>query len=522
MDASYPPRYSTLAGALPNDATLGDITAAINNSEAMQNTSTPLNPPSYSSVYRNASRRRQPMSPRQDQNVASGSSGPQVHEYHIKTGSKSNPWATLQVFSKCSADSGSSGQKVPCFTSSDSVQGALQLTLDSPQNINSISLSRVNRHRYQLRGRIITSSYEDGSSTFLDHPVISWSRSNGDPRCVSPSIEDNVSSRAKKFDGKLSGQYSWPFCFPFPKSLPAQGHEGGLPVPQSFFERGVQASVQYDLVLRMTHGLLRSDSKMQVNIAYVPDIAPGPSSILRNYAYSERSPLPGPEIDPEGWLALPTTVIRGRLFSDRMIKLRSSQSFTRGTIIPCHLSVECTDEQALDLLANPKSLAVRLLRRVEYCDDGTKNSISSSRGVGNADVNKLQTHTSEVERAVWLPTRSTNSSPVRQFNGEIHLNKELQPSCLSPLFKVSYYVELLPFECSVFKPSSSTFDDSSIPFRKEGASRALLSRQVTIATLHGEGPRPVPFTKPKHRKERKTTSRDFSSSIVPVALFQCM
>ena len=141
MDASYPPRYSTLAGAFPNDATLGDITAAINNSEAMQNTSTPLNPPSYSSVYRNASRRRQPMSPRQDQNVASGSSGPQVHEYHIKTGSKSNPWATLQVFSKCSTDSGSSGQKVPCFTSSDSVQGALQLTLDSPQNINSISLS---------------------------------------------------------------------------------------------------------------------------------------------------------------------------------------------------------------------------------------------------------------------------------------------------------------------------------------------------------------------------------------------
>lgn len=116
----------------------------------------------------------------------------------------------------------------------------------------------------QLRGRITASSYEDGSCTFIDQPIISWTRSNGDPRSVSPSIEDNAgpsTSRAKKFDGKLSGQYSWPFSFPFPKDLPALGQGNRIPAPQSFFEREVQASVQYDLVLRMTHGILRSDSK---------------------------------------------------------------------------------------------------------------------------------------------------------------------------------------------------------------------------------------------------------------------
>lgn len=66
--------------------------------------------------------------------------------------------------------------------------------------------------------------------------------------------------------------------------------------------------------------------RLRVNVAYVPDITPAPFSLLRNYAYGENTPLPGPEIDPEGWYALPTASIRGRLFSERMVKLRSSVS----------------------------------------------------------------------------------------------------------------------------------------------------------------------------------------------------
>lgn len=122
------------------------------------------------------------------------------------------------------------------------------------------------------------------------------------------------------------------------------------------------------------------------------------------------------------------------------------QSFTRGTIIPCHLSVECADKQALDVLANPKSLAVRLVRLVEYYDDGGKSSISSSRVAGNANVNKMNAHTTEVERAVWLASPTVGPDvTVRRFNGEIHLGKELQPSCEFPLFKVSVSTSHLLF-----------------------------------------------------------------------------
>ncbi|KAF8914294.1 hypothetical protein CPB84DRAFT_1742084 [Gymnopilus junonius] len=507
MDAKYPPPYSTLAGALLNNITLGDITTTVNNTIQVSS-----GQGHGVGIHRHGKIRSLLQ-------VLQG----QLHDYHVGNGSKSRPWATLRVFSNTSTIS-SSGQKVPCFTSSDLVQGSLELNLDSPQNVNSINLS--------LRGRIITTSYEDGSCTFLDQPIIFWTRSNGDPRSVSPSIEDNAapptSHAAKKFDGKLSGQYSWPFSLSFPKDLPAWGQGGRMPTPQSFFEREIQASVQYDLVLRMTHGILRSDSKLQVNVEYVPSVTPAPFSLLRSYAYGENLPSPSPEIDPEGWHALPTASVRGRLFSERMVKLRSTlflanPSFARGTIVPCYLSVECPDEQALDILANPKSLALRLYRRVEYYDDGGKCSISSARAAGNASVNRVHAHITEVERAIWLASSTAGpQGTIRQFNGEFHLSKELQPSCEFPLFKVSYHVELLPFDSPVFKLSSSSLDDFSTKEIPTSESHALLSHPVTITTLKGEGPRPVPFTKAKHRKERKTISKDYSCSVVPVTHFQCL
>jgi hypothetical protein len=105
---------------------------------------------------------------------------------------------------------------------------------------------------------VITSSYEDGSCTFLDHPITSWARTNGDPRSDASS-----SSNTKKFDGKLSGNYSWPFSFPFPKevAIGIQGEQQTYLTPQTFLERDTRGNVQYELVLRVTHGVLRSDSK---------------------------------------------------------------------------------------------------------------------------------------------------------------------------------------------------------------------------------------------------------------------
>ena len=92
---------------------------------------------------------------------------------------------------------------------------------------------------------------------------MTWARTNGDPRSVSPTSDASTSSNTKKFDGKLSGNYTWPFSFPFPKevAMAIQGEQQMYPTPQTFLERDKNGSVQYELVLRLTHGILRSDSK---------------------------------------------------------------------------------------------------------------------------------------------------------------------------------------------------------------------------------------------------------------------
>ena len=40
---------------------------------------------------------------------------------------------------------------------------------------------------------------------------------------------------------------------------------------------------------------------------------PAPSSPLRQNAYLEGTLLPGPDRDPDGWVTLPSVVVRGKL-----------------------------------------------------------------------------------------------------------------------------------------------------------------------------------------------------------------
>lgn len=158
---------------------------------------------------------------------------------------------------------------------------------------------------------------------------------------------------SKKYEGKFTGKYSWPFSFPFPSDLAQseigsstypispsttrsppsaqcpsdpKGIETGSGVstrfalPQTFSEREAKASVHYELVLRMTHGMLRSDSKLLVQVVYAPAVTPPPASALRQLAYAERMCVPGPEIDPVGWLQLDPVAVKGKLH-DKSTKL---------------------------------------------------------------------------------------------------------------------------------------------------------------------------------------------------------
>ena len=125
-------------------------------------------------------------------------------------------------------------------------------------------------------------------------------------------------------------------------------------------------------------------------------------------------------------------------------------------MIPCHISIHSNVVQALDLLANPKALAVRLMCCVQHPEDAGQTMPSASqKGKQRSDSFKgpMVENWMEVEKAVWWFNPEAEGETERRVNvrcleGEIHLDKELQPSCSFSLFKVS--VSEAPFRESEF------------------------------------------------------------------------
>ena len=133
------------------------------------------------------------------------------------------------------------------------------------------------------------------------------------------------------------------------------------------------------------------------------------------------------------------------------------------------MTLECLDVHALGLLSTPKSPVVRLTRRVRYAqgassttDDvlnepsspfGTlsgdpiappaKSSTSHPGGIrffnaGGSKRGDMIEEIDEVELAVWwVPAHdATQEMYLRKLEGEIHLAKDLQPTCKFPPFSV--------------------------------------------------------------------------------------
>ena len=105
-------------------------------------------------------------------------------------------------------------------------------------------------------------------------------------------------------------------------------------------------------------------------------------------------------------------------------------------MIPCHLSIHSANTEALNTLANHNSVRVCLVRRIQYYQD-PKQVYSRTL---NANKDQIQPGVLEqvetIERAVWW-AGSSEEPDTRALEGEIHLNKDLQPSSQFLLFKVS-------------------------------------------------------------------------------------
>ncbi|KAF6748975.1 hypothetical protein DFP72DRAFT_1143753 [Ephemerocybe angulata] len=117
------------------------------------------------------------------------------------------------------------------------------LNLKRPRTVTSIAVL--------LRGRMVTSSLSEGSHTFLEvvHPI--WSKTS-------------AAGPTSSATGKLQGFFEWPFSFPFPveiRSTPSSAKRnistitqgtGTYLTPQTVLERGVNANVTYEVVLKIT------------------------------------------------------------------------------------------------------------------------------------------------------------------------------------------------------------------------------------------------------------------------------
>lgn len=140
FDINYPPRYSTLLGPSPRRAPSNPI-----DDDAIL----PPGPPAYSTASQQThSSQPADVSPSADSPLHSSSrslfpthhSRNGIHKYHYHiNGSKVEPWATLKVYT-----SSLERQNTPHFTNGDLIRGVVELNLDTPQNINSITLSVSN------------------------------------------------------------------------------------------------------------------------------------------------------------------------------------------------------------------------------------------------------------------------------------------------------------------------------------------------------------------------------------------
>ncbi|KAK7016286.1 hypothetical protein R3P38DRAFT_3321389 [Favolaschia claudopus] len=379
---------------------------------------------------------------------------PVEHLYPLSD-SKGRPWASLSLMS-----SAKSAKSVPTFHEKEHINGSFQLAAEKGDSIQSVTVI--------VTGRIITGASVDDTYVFLNQPLSLWSKAD---------------SRSSGSATKLLGTCVWPFSIPLPKAVSLQdsGSDTLFRLPESFCERHTRASVIYEISVLVSRGKLRADSQIKTRFGYIPSTRPDPPSLLRQLAYRENSLLPGPDVDPVGWKASSTVVVRGTVFKTRpaavhcMLSLANPLSYTRGTVIPCRMTLESTDGHALDIFSCPSAPMVTLRRCVRFQNPST----STKR-----EVDWIETY-EDVSRAVfWPAVDGSDAAYSRSLEGEIKLPKELTSTSSIGRFTVSYTVVVSSFDAPGFTPSSS---------------QPILAEPVTITTTHArDSPRPLAYAPPAY------------------------
>ncbi|KAJ7705564.1 hypothetical protein B0H17DRAFT_1038321 [Mycena rosella] len=368
------------------------------------------------------------------------------------------------------------GRSVPAFTEGANITGSVKLNLKSPDPIESIVIF--------VRGDLVTAGDEEQRLNFFRMRKYVWRPAMGDPRAPS---EDGTAN----WEEKLHGEYHWPLSLKLPERLEAsQGGGEGNRLPHTFAERFSRACTEYYLELRINRrGRFRSDDRLMTQFGFFSMQQPGRPSLLRQLAYETNAPVPTPLSDPEGWHALAPVQIRGMIFGERSVDtkctvfLAKPLCYTRGTTIPCAMTIETADTQAADVLAAITSSALYLQRCVTCTFKGTATDFSPCG------------------QATWWPSPDGAAAQrhQRHLMGEIHLRKDLHPSTAIKPFRVEYAVAVFPPAAVAFKPAMA-------------GSGPLCTQPVEIVTRFAPGPRPIAATPPAYESPDAAVNRHYELS----------
>ncbi|KAF9448991.1 hypothetical protein P691DRAFT_775016 [Macrolepiota fuliginosa MF-IS2] len=412
------------------------------------------------------------------------------HTFHLRNHDRN--WLSLRLTSRTPLPD--SKAKAPRFIGGDEFKGVIELDFNQQVNIQSVNL--------RLTGKMITCYLNNSALDNGDYVFLSYTH----PIYLKGTDDDSLMSRGS--DGRVQGLHSFPFNFKFPTTTHLGDGKNGRPVitdcpiPQTFLEKGTNASIKYDLSLTVVHGRLRPNSKLDTPLTYLPKIVSPPASEGRQLAYNEGSHLPSPIQDPAGWHSCPTFLVNGRLYGtfnasvECNLFLAQPLSYVRGTVIPCYIKLASTEARSLDVAAEPKAIDVRLVRRIKHYTD-----VNRALNYHKANITRDE-DVRYVSRAVWWsPPKEVRQRPdERWWEGEIHLNKGLQSSCGFIPFTVEYDIEFLPFQAEDFVIEPATPQTGKAP-ESTLRIKPLMRQAVQIANFHQYGALPTPFTQGRMKED---------------------
>ncbi|KAL5508511.1 hypothetical protein ACEPAH_6130 [Sanghuangporus vaninii] len=401
----------------------------------------------------------------------------QLHEFSLEDSDK-RMWAAVQLYSWAP-----SAKSLPVFLEEQDVSGHVVLDLRQPESIKRVEVSIMGFVRALHR-----------ETNFFRVSETLWDSSFGDPR--SPNQHNGM-----KFKGKLEGTYSWPFSIVLPREITPDAkllrelrlnHSELL--PPSLDNLGLNSVINYRLIVNIKkRGLLKPDSIISTRIGYTPITRPGPFSSARRRAYMEKTLIPGPSIDPRGWRVSRDTRVDGTLFKQREISatytdimklaLATPLAYTRGTVIPCHLTIRSSDKQALDLLSTPSAPRITFRRKLI-----TRMVLTPAERADLATFPDDQ----PLSRAIWAPIeRSANEVTL---TGELSVPVSCVPTFNFGEFRLEYFVDICPPDPAGFQPSTEDI---------------LSSTYVQIVSAYAEsGPRPRAYITPAHDASQRVAEAD--------------